>query len=51
MRLLADIHISPFTVAFLRTLGHDVVRADAMLPNTATDEEIVTAARWGEGPR
>jgi predicted nuclease of predicted toxin-antitoxin system len=45
MRLLADIHISPSTVALLRTLGHDVVRADALLPNTATDEEIVTAAR------
>ena len=45
MRLLADLHISPSTVAFLRTLGHDVLRADAILPNTATDEEIVTTAR------
>ena len=45
MRLLADLHISPSTVAFLRTLGHDVVRVDAILPNTASDEEIVVAAR------
>ncbi len=43
MRLLADLHISPSTVAFLRTLGHDVVRVDAILPNTASDEEIVVA--------
>jgi predicted nuclease of predicted toxin-antitoxin system len=45
MRLLADLHISPSTVAFLRTLGHDVVRVDAILPKTASDEEIVAAAR------
>jgi predicted nuclease of predicted toxin-antitoxin system len=45
MRLLADLHISPSTVAFLRTLGHDVARADAVLPKTASDEDIVTAAR------
>lgn len=45
MRLLADLHISPSTVAYLRTLGHDVVRVDAILPTTATDEEIVAAAR------
>jgi predicted nuclease of predicted toxin-antitoxin system len=45
MRLLADLHISPRTVAFLRTLGHDAVRADAILPKTASDEEIVAVAR------
>lgn len=45
MRLLADLHISPSTVAFLRGLGHDVVRADAILPRTASDEAIVVAAR------
>lgn len=45
MRLLADLHISPSTVAFLRTLGHDVVRVDAILANTASDQEIVEAAR------
>jgi predicted nuclease of predicted toxin-antitoxin system len=45
MKLVADLHISPSTVAFLRTLGHDVLRVDAILPNTATDEEIVATAR------
>jgi predicted nuclease of predicted toxin-antitoxin system len=45
VRLLADLHISPRTVVFLRALGHDVVRADEILPRTASDEEIVTAAR------
>lgn len=45
MKLLADLHISPRTVDFLRTLGHDVVRVDAILPKTASDVEIVVAAR------
>jgi predicted nuclease of predicted toxin-antitoxin system len=45
MKLLADLHISPRTVAFLRTLGHEVVRADAILAKTASDEEILAAAR------
>ena len=48
MRLLADMHIAPRTVAFLRSLGHDVVRVDALLAPTATDEDVVTtAAREG----
>jgi predicted nuclease of predicted toxin-antitoxin system len=48
VRLLADIHISPRTVAFLRGLGHDVVRVDDVLPNTASDEQIVVVARSQE---
>jgi predicted nuclease of predicted toxin-antitoxin system len=44
MRLLADIHISPRTVEFLRTLGHDVIRADQVLPNDSPDEAIVAHA-------
>ena len=44
MRLLADMHISPRTVQFLRSLGHDVVRVNEILPNNAADEEIVTRA-------
>ena len=32
---------SPSTVTFLLTLGHDIVRVDAVLPKTASDEEIV----------
>ncbi len=45
MRLLADLHISPRTVAFLRGLGHDIVRADDQLPRTAADAAIIEAAR------
>lgn len=44
MRLLADVHISPRTVAFLGALGHDVVRVAESLTPTATDLEIVAAA-------
>ena len=44
MRLLADLHISPRTVASLRALGHDVVRVSEVLPATATDQEIVAEA-------
>jgi predicted nuclease of predicted toxin-antitoxin system len=45
MRLLADMHISPRTVAWLRSLGHDVVRVDEVLQPTASDEAIVDRAR------
>ena len=44
MRLLADMHISPRTVEFLRSLGYDVVRVNAILPATASDETIVARA-------
>lgn len=44
MRLLADMHIAPRTVAFLRSLGHNVVRVDEVLVPTASDEDVVTAA-------
>ena len=44
MRLLADLNIAPRTVEFLRSLGHDVVRVDALLPGTASDAEIVEVA-------
>jgi len=38
MMLLADTHISPRTVDFLRTLGHDVVRVSEILsPQTSDD--------------
>jgi predicted nuclease of predicted toxin-antitoxin system len=45
MRLLADLHISPRTVEFLRSLGHDVVRVDEIVPSTAADEVIVAVTR------
>jgi predicted nuclease of predicted toxin-antitoxin system len=44
VRILADVHISPRTVDFLRRLGHDVERVGQVLAATATDEEIVAAA-------
>jgi predicted nuclease of predicted toxin-antitoxin system len=44
MRLLADLHIAPRTIEFLRTLGHDVRRVTDLLPATATDEAIVECA-------
>ena len=45
MRLLADAHISPRTVAALRVAGHDVVRvgSDVLAPDAA-DADIVAAA-------
>lgn len=44
MRLLADMHISPHTIAFLRSSGHDAVRVDEVLSAGATDEEIIDCA-------
>src|SRR5262245_35134312 len=44
MRLLADMHISPRTVQLLRSLGHNVVRVNEILPISTADEEIVAAA-------
>lgn len=44
MRLLADLHIAPRTVAFLRSLGHDVVRVTDLLPPNTPDEVIVQRA-------
>ena len=44
MRLLADLHISPRTVEFIRALGHDVIRVSEVLPANSTDERIVAYA-------
>jgi predicted nuclease of predicted toxin-antitoxin system len=44
MRLLADVHISPRSVIFLRGLGHDVLRVGDVLPANAADSEIVAFA-------
>jgi predicted nuclease of predicted toxin-antitoxin system len=45
MKLLADVHISPRTVTFLRELGHDVVRVGPdYLRSTASDADIVAEA-------
>ncbi len=44
MRLLADLHIAPRTVEFLRTLGHDVCRVTDLLPANASGQAIVERA-------
>lgn len=45
LRLLADVHISPLTVATLKSQDYDIVRTTDLLPATATDEEILELAR------
>ena len=44
MKLLADQHISPRTVEFLRALGHDAVRVSERLSPHATDRAILALA-------
>lgn len=44
MKILADLHISPETVFFLKSLGHDTVRVNEIMPPTSSDKEIVQAA-------
>ncbi|MBF2076543.1 MAG: DUF5615 family PIN-like protein [Synechococcales cyanobacterium C42_A2020_086] len=45
LRLLADVHISPLTVAALNSHGYNTVRTTDLLPATAADEEILELAR------
>jgi predicted nuclease of predicted toxin-antitoxin system len=51
MRLLADLHIAPRTVQFLRQLGHDVARVSDLAPPTLPDADIVSLAIHEEGIR
>jgi len=44
MKLLADLHIAPATVNFLRSLGHDAVRVSDLMPANSPDAEIVAEA-------
>lgn len=44
MKLLADQHLSPRTVEFLRGLGHDAIRVVDRLPGDASDAEILALA-------
>lgn len=44
MRLIADLHIAPRTVNYLKTLGHDVLRVPEVLPATAPDTQIIEYA-------
>lgn len=45
IRLIADIHISPKTVADLQQQGWDIIRVPDILPATAYDTEILDFAR------
>ncbi len=49
MKLLADLHISPRTVEFLRTLGHDVARISEIMPHDAGDQAVVAGAARQHG--
>src|SRR3990170_2607128 len=44
MKILADLHISPRTVKYLRSLGHDVVRVNEVLPVNSSDPTIIEKA-------
>jgi len=44
-RFLADLNISPVTVALLQQEGWDIVRASELLPATASDGELLVIAR------
>lgn len=43
--ILADMNLSPETVAALRTAGWDAVRVSDLLPPNASDNEILDLAR------
>ena len=48
MRFLADMNLSPLTVAALAAEGMDIVRVSTFLPGNAPDEEILDLARREE---
>jgi len=45
VRLLADLNIAPRSASFLRSLGHDLIRVNEVLPGSTPDEQIVEFAR------
>ncbi|MBI2918984.1 MAG: DUF5615 family PIN-like protein [Chloroflexi bacterium] len=45
LRLLADMNLSPKTVAALRSKGMDILRVSELLPVTAPDDEVLALAR------
>jgi predicted nuclease of predicted toxin-antitoxin system len=45
LRFLADVHISPLTVAALKLNGYDILRSTDLLPATAADIDILELAR------
>jgi predicted nuclease of predicted toxin-antitoxin system len=45
LRFIADVHISPLTVAALKSNGYDIFRTTELLPTTASDSNILEIAR------
>lgn len=45
LHLLADVHISPLTIAALKSKGYSITRTTDLLPATAADIEILELAR------
>jgi len=45
LRFLADMNLSPLTVAHLHSQGMDILRVNAVLPATTSDTEILSFAR------
>lgn len=45
VRFLADMNLSPLTVAALAAEGMEIVRVSSLLPAHASDEEILNLAR------
>ncbi len=41
LRFIADVHISPLTVAALILKEYDILRCTDLLPNTAADVDIL----------
>ncbi len=41
IKFIADVHISPATVAHLKSFGYDIQRVTDYLPANSTDEEII----------
>lgn len=45
LRLIADVNISPLTVAALQLRGYNILRTTDLLPATAADVDILELAR------
>lgn len=48
LKLLADMNLSPLTVAALKADGYDIVRVSSLLPATTADSVILDVARQQE---
>ncbi len=48
LKLLADMNLSPLTVAALKADGYDIARVSSLLPATTADSVILHLARQQE---